>query len=65
MINQYTCPYCEEPTVDLNSLCEKCWSKYLGTHVGGRQEKKCHCNICLSLAMRWKALREESEVSET
>lgn len=64
MINQYTCPYCEKPTKDPNSLCDECWSEYLGTHVGGRMEKKCFCNICLSLGMRFKALRDEKEVSE-
>lgn len=65
MIDQFTCPYCEKPIKDANSLCDECWSEYLGTHAGGRSEKTCFCNICLSLGMRFKALREEKEVSET
>lgn len=51
MTNKPLCPYCNEPTEQENSLCEKCWKKYLGTHIGGRQEKKCTCDICTALGM--------------
>lgn len=60
MINQFTCPYCETQVKNQNSLCDKCDSEYLGTHIGGRMEETCYCPICLSIKTRWKNLKQEA-----
>ena len=30
------CPNCGKGKPGIDSLCDKCWREYLGTHVGGR-----------------------------
>ena len=60
MIDQFTCPNCGTQVENQNSLCDECDSEYLGTHIGGRMEKKCNCDICTALGMFWKNKVKES-----
>jgi hypothetical protein len=61
MVDQFTCPHCSEQVENRNSLCDNCWSEYLGTHIGGRVDEECDClcPICLSIQMRYKTIQEE------
>jgi hypothetical protein len=35
---QISCPRCGAGKVGIDSLCDRCWRDYLGTHMGGRSE---------------------------
>ena len=59
MVNQSTCPNCGNEVGDPNSLCDECWSEYLGTHIGGRVDEgcDCYCPICLNIQMRFQIIQ--------